>query len=202
MTIALATTSTGNALGGNFAAARDALPGNDGVFERRQTAFDDFAKRGLPTRRIEDWKYTDLRTLLKEVAPLATANYPRPLDRVEQETTGVIATLPSDARILGWDSAALVMPSHGVLVAAFPRPMPLSPSDSARQTDYRRFFARGTAFCTRLAIARRWDATHIAYLTDELKRSVQSELTAFGPAASPSAQWRLIRVPPRDATTC
>lgn len=54
-----------------FAAARDRLPGSGSVSEVRQVAFDDFAQRGLPYRRIEEWKYTDLRTLLREIAPLA-----------------------------------------------------------------------------------------------------------------------------------
>jgi Fe-S cluster assembly protein SufD len=83
MTTAFANTTTGTALGGSFAAARDALPGNDGVYERRRTAFDDFARRGLPTRRIEDWKYTDLNVLLKDVAPLASAPDTTALARAE-----------------------------------------------------------------------------------------------------------------------
>ena len=34
-------------------------------------AFDLFAKEGLPHRRVEDWKYTDLRALMREAKPLA-----------------------------------------------------------------------------------------------------------------------------------
>ena len=51
-----------------FAAARDRLPGSGPVSEVRRGAFDDFAQRGLPHRRIEEWKYTDLRALLREIA--------------------------------------------------------------------------------------------------------------------------------------
>jgi len=65
--------STTDALGELFAAARSRLPGSGPVTEVRQNAFDDFARRGLPHRRIEEWKYTDLRALLREVAPLAPA---------------------------------------------------------------------------------------------------------------------------------
>jgi Fe-S cluster assembly protein SufD len=54
-----------------FADARDRLPGGGPVSELRETAYADFATRGLPHRRIEEWKYTDLRMLLREVAPLA-----------------------------------------------------------------------------------------------------------------------------------
>lgn len=54
-----------------FAAARDRLPGDGLVASARKAAFEDFAERGLPHRRIEEWKYTDLRALLRTVAPLA-----------------------------------------------------------------------------------------------------------------------------------
>ncbi len=56
-----------------FVAVRGRLPGSGPVADVRQAAFDDFARRGLPHRRIEEWKYTDLRALLREVAPLAPA---------------------------------------------------------------------------------------------------------------------------------
>ena len=34
-------------------------------------AFDVFVREGLPHRRVEDWKYTDLRALMREAKPLA-----------------------------------------------------------------------------------------------------------------------------------
>jgi Fe-S cluster assembly protein SufD len=54
-----------------FAAARDRLPGDDTVAARREAAFDFFAKEGLPHRRVEEWKYTDLRALMRDAKPLA-----------------------------------------------------------------------------------------------------------------------------------
>jgi len=54
-----------------FASARGRLPGAGEVAEKRQQAFDAYASIGLPHRRIEDWKYTDLRVLMREVLPLA-----------------------------------------------------------------------------------------------------------------------------------
>ncbi|CAM5405923.1 FeS cluster assembly protein sufD OS=Afipia felis OX=1035 GN=sufD PE=3 SV=1 [Afipia felis] len=54
-----------------FAMARGRLPGDGLVASVRKAAFDDFVARGLPHRRIEEWKYTDLRALLRTVAPLA-----------------------------------------------------------------------------------------------------------------------------------
>ncbi len=136
------------------------------------------------------------------VQPWANTHYPYPIHQVDADTSKVVAALPADSRVLGWDSAALVMPSHGVLVASFPRPMPLSPSDSARQADYRRFFEPVASTCERLAIAHRWRATHIAYLTNELDGRVQRELKRFGPATSPLAPWRIIKVPGRETSGC
>jgi Fe-S cluster assembly protein SufD len=54
-----------------FAAARDALPGMGAVAALRADAFQRFDARGLPHRRVEEWKYTDLRALMREFYPLA-----------------------------------------------------------------------------------------------------------------------------------
>jgi Fe-S cluster assembly protein SufD len=54
-----------------FASARGRLSGAGKVAEKRQQAFDAYASIGLPHRRIEDWKYTDLRMLMRDVLPLA-----------------------------------------------------------------------------------------------------------------------------------
>jgi Fe-S cluster assembly protein SufD len=51
-----------------FESAKTALPGNG---ESRAQAFEQFTQRGLPHRRVEEFKYTDLRALLREVAPFA-----------------------------------------------------------------------------------------------------------------------------------
>lgn len=81
MNVALAKSTAGQPVGELFAAARGRLPGTGPVAEARQAAFDDFARRGLPHRRIEEWKYTDLRTLVREVAPLAPAPDQAAFDR-------------------------------------------------------------------------------------------------------------------------
>ncbi|MBB4041001.1 Fe-S cluster assembly protein SufD [Microvirga flocculans] len=51
-----------------FESARTALPGQA---ESRAQAFEKFAERGLPHRRVEEFKYTDLRAAFREVAPFA-----------------------------------------------------------------------------------------------------------------------------------
>jgi Fe-S cluster assembly protein SufD len=73
MNVAVAKTGSSQPLGDVFAVARDRLPGSGAVADVRKAAFDDFTDRGLPHRRIEEWKYTDLRMMLREVAPLAPA---------------------------------------------------------------------------------------------------------------------------------
>jgi Fe-S cluster assembly protein SufD len=73
MNLALAKTETGRALSDAFAVARDRLPGAGKVADARQGAFEAYERAGLPHRRIEEWKYTDLRALMREVLPLAAA---------------------------------------------------------------------------------------------------------------------------------
>src|SRR6202790_2837107 len=73
MNLALAKTETGRALSDAFAVARDRLPGAGKVADARQRAFEAYERVGLPHRRIEEWKYTDLRALMREVLPLAAA---------------------------------------------------------------------------------------------------------------------------------
>jgi Fe-S cluster assembly protein SufD len=73
MNLALAKTETGRALSDAFAVARDRLPGAGKVADARQGAFEAYERVGLPHRRIEEWKYTDLRALMREVLPLAAA---------------------------------------------------------------------------------------------------------------------------------
>ncbi|MFZ0607452.1 MAG: Fe-S cluster assembly protein SufD [Xanthobacteraceae bacterium] len=69
--VATIKTAAETALARAFAEARARLPGDDAVAARRDAAFDVFAKDGLPHRRVEEWKYTDLRALMRDAKPLA-----------------------------------------------------------------------------------------------------------------------------------
>jgi Fe-S cluster assembly protein SufD len=73
MNVVLAKTDSGRALSEAFALARPRLPGAGKVAGTRREAFEAYERVGLPHRRIEDWKYTDLRVLMREVLPLAPA---------------------------------------------------------------------------------------------------------------------------------
>jgi Fe-S cluster assembly protein SufD len=84
MNVAVAKIESGRALSEAFAEARDRLPGIGQVLNTRQLAFDSYARRGLPHRRIEDWKYTDLRVLMREVLPQAAAPDQAALDAAKR----------------------------------------------------------------------------------------------------------------------
>ena len=61
-------TAAETALVEQFTAVKSSLPGDRSV---REAAFGAVVE-GLPHRRIEEWKYTDLRALMKEAKPLAS----------------------------------------------------------------------------------------------------------------------------------
>ena len=64
-------TAAETALAQSFAAVKRALPGAGAVGALREDAFRRFETEGLPHRRVEEWKYTDLRALMREAKPLA-----------------------------------------------------------------------------------------------------------------------------------
>ena len=59
-------TTAEQALARAFAAARGTLPGKGAVAALREEAFQRFDAHGLPHRRVEEWKYTDLRALMRD----------------------------------------------------------------------------------------------------------------------------------------
>ncbi len=56
-----------------YASVSSKLPGAGSVSVRasRDAALEQFARLGVPHRRVEEWKYTDLRALMPEVHPLS-----------------------------------------------------------------------------------------------------------------------------------
>jgi Fe-S cluster assembly protein SufD len=54
-----------------FADIEDSLPGSAATHADRRTRMALFERDGLPHRRVEQWKYTDLRTLVRQIAPIA-----------------------------------------------------------------------------------------------------------------------------------
>lgn len=56
-----------------FEAGRDTLPGSGWVHKLRDDAFDRYRTNGLPHRRVEEYKYTDLKARMSEAYPPAPA---------------------------------------------------------------------------------------------------------------------------------
>src|SRR5215471_9201043 len=71
MTLAPTRTKVEQALSRSFEAVAAELPGGRAVADAREAAIGVFAALGLPHRRIEQWKWTDLRSALKEALPPA-----------------------------------------------------------------------------------------------------------------------------------
>lgn len=64
-------TAAEQALFDSFAARRETLAGSSAVGAMRQRLMEELMASGLPTRRVEAWHYTDLRTLLRNVPEAA-----------------------------------------------------------------------------------------------------------------------------------
>ncbi len=64
-------TDAEQALSAAYVAARGSLPGKGALATLREDAFRKFDASGLPHRRVEEWKYTDLRALMRNLYPLA-----------------------------------------------------------------------------------------------------------------------------------
>lgn len=74
MNLAIMKTKAELALVESFQTVADVLPGGADVQQARREAAQRFETLGLPHRRIEEWKYTDLRQMLKDVLPQRIAD--------------------------------------------------------------------------------------------------------------------------------
>ena len=74
MTVAVTRTKAEQAYSETFEAVAAKLPGGRAVADARKAAIGAFAGLGFPHRRIEEWKYTDLRSAVKEALPPAIAD--------------------------------------------------------------------------------------------------------------------------------
>ena len=100
MNVAVMKTRAEVALTEGFAGVADALPGSDEVRQARTAAIGRFAAHGLPHRRIEEWKYTDLRGVMKDALPLAVG------DQTKTTIADVIVAMGALGRI---DAPRLVL---------------------------------------------------------------------------------------------
>ncbi len=74
MTVQMLTTKAEQAILKSFEDNATDLPGGTAVAELRRAAIGAFASKGLPSRRVEEFKYTDLKANVKDVLPLAVGD--------------------------------------------------------------------------------------------------------------------------------
>jgi Fe-S cluster assembly protein SufD len=96
-------TAAESELSASFAAAKGSLPGAQAVAAMREDAFHRFERQGLPNRRVEDWKYTDLRAAMRDALPLAAA--PDAAARARVAQAGALAAALEARRIVFVDGA-------------------------------------------------------------------------------------------------
>src|SRR5580704_1870737 len=82
--------------------AGDKLAGG-AVAARREAAFRRFEAQGLPHRHVEEWKYTDLRALMRDAKPLAGA--PDASAKARAKTAGGLFAALGARRIVFVDGA-------------------------------------------------------------------------------------------------
>lgn len=114
-----------------FDAAKAKLPGTGPVAAMREAAFRQFQAEGLPNRRVEEYKYTDLRALMPDAKPLApppgkaaieAARAPSTFDELGAITlTLVNGTLVPELSDLGLrESGLTIVPLSKALAEGYP----------------------------------------------------------------------------------
>src|SRR5947209_1858672 len=87
-------------LADEWQAARAKLPG---AAPLRAAAFERFAATGLPHRRVEEWKYPDLRALMRDAKPLASP--PDPAAKARAKDAGALLSDVDSRRLVFVDGA-------------------------------------------------------------------------------------------------
>ncbi|MBB3929107.1 Fe-S cluster assembly protein SufD [Kaistia hirudinis] len=111
-----------------YQAARARLPGGPGMAAARDAAFAAFQAAGLPHRRVETWRYTDLRALVRAVPPLAGeapsdgAEFADPLPGLDRARLVIVDGVyrPELSDLSGLDGVA-VQPMAALMEADDPR---------------------------------------------------------------------------------
>jgi len=100
MNVTALKTKAENQLREQFDAAAGSLPGTGWVSALRARAIESFAAEGLPHRRIEEWKYTDLRERLRDVPAPAASSGPAISAADVDRALGPLAALDADRIVL------------------------------------------------------------------------------------------------------
>ncbi|WP_291006535.1 Fe-S cluster assembly protein SufD [Hyphomicrobium sp.] len=95
MNVAVLKTKTEQGLSEAFGAAAAELPGGAEIRKLRLDAMGRFGSLGLPHRRIEAWKYTDLRGLMKDALPPPARRIPHVTHTDIDAALGPLAAVPA-----------------------------------------------------------------------------------------------------------
>ncbi|MFM1813454.1 MAG: hypothetical protein RLZ98_149 [Pseudomonadota bacterium] len=99
MTVAVAKTKAEQALGQQFEAIAGALPGSGWVGDLRREAIGAFQALGLPSRRVEAFKYTDLRQRISNAYAPGAGDIPVAGDDIDA-ALGPLAGIDADRLVL------------------------------------------------------------------------------------------------------
>src|SRR5690606_40592 len=165
MNVGLTKTKAEQAFTESFEAIASKLPGSEAVRELRRKAIGTFAALGLPHRRIEEWKYTDLRNLLKEAFTPAIGKAATPSEADLNEALGPLAGLDA-YRVVVVDGAFNAGRSAGQLPGGLSvKPLSEAVGDWPELVRMRRdkdaIEALNSAFATDGAVVRIADGTEL-----------------------------------------
>ena len=97
-----------------FDKAAGALPGDDSARKARRHAIGRFATTGLPSRRIEEWRYTDLKAKIRSALPPVAKSASKPAPDLARLLGPALARLPAvtyvfvNGRLQSWDNGPLI----------------------------------------------------------------------------------------------
>jgi Fe-S cluster assembly protein SufD len=117
----------------DFAKSQAHWGGKD-VAKERAAAFEILKAKGLPSRRVEEWKYTDLRALLRDLPPLEAGMTETRVDAAAKVKTAI--DLKDAYRILfvnGTNYAAVKESGFALLSLAKGDKLPKSVSDALKR---------------------------------------------------------------------
>jgi Fe-S cluster assembly protein SufD len=152
-----------------FSAAKAGLPGFP---LQREMAFAQFAATGLPTRRVEAWKYTDLRGAMREAAPLAA--------RPNEAETTVALKGPSPLAGRGAVTLSFVNGHHVATESAAPAGVTVTPLLAALSDGHPMLGRIGALELARGDVAL---ALNTAFMTDGAIIHVAAGADVAGPIA-------------------
>lgn len=165
MNVGLTKTKAEQAFTESFEAIASKLPGSEAVRELRRKAIGTFAALGLPHRRIEEWKYTDLRNLLKEAFTPAIGKAATPSEADLNAALGPLAALDTYRIVLvdGAFNASLSTAQRpdGLSVKPLSEALAESPDIVRMKRDQDAIEALNSAFATDGAVVSVADGTEL-----------------------------------------